>query len=238
MIFDNIVYIDEREKNHGNRAASFWRRLHDDTHKEITKGYFKGYSSIKATGTDVFRYKSVNPTILSVGDYSYNGYVFEYKTAINLQIDIQSGHMKTQIDNAQKALINKEINRYCVICEDKHNYLSFNDKNYFSNKFSKNIDFISLNSQKECFNFMINAWLDDNPIYNDTLIEVEPFNMALNALKPLLTKTQLTKLYKQHPLFSLQDIMDLNKTDYQKALGRKTGEYVYNRIHVKVNGGK
>jgi hypothetical protein len=32
--------------------------------------------------------------------------------------------------------------------------------------------------------------------------------------------------------------MDLNKTDYQKALGRKTGEYVYNRIHVKVNGGK
>jgi hypothetical protein len=61
--------------------------------------------------------------------------------------------------------------------------------------------------------------------------------MGLNSLKPLLSKNQLKKLHKQYPIYSLQDVMDLSKSEYIKALGEKTGERVYNRIHVKVNGG-
>jgi hypothetical protein len=243
MKFDDIIYIDTRENNHKDenkhsRAFRFHQRLtnHQYGYKKLGTGFYKGYSQTKGTGGDLFYYRKDIPAELSVGDFCFNGYVFEYKTFNDLKTSIFSGHLQSQIDNAQKALLNEDIRRYCVICEGD-SYLDFNDKNFFSNKFAKNIDFISLDTEEECFNFMINAWLDDTPAYNSTLGTVEPFNMGLNALKPLLTRNQINKLHKQYPIYSIMDICELSESNYQKALGKKTGSYVYNRIHVTVKGG-
>lgn len=220
-----ILYIDAREKGFGNKFYDF---IMDNSEK--ASNAFK----INVSGSDYFYYTSLDfDTYLDVGDYVYGNTCIELKdeSKHDFTISMQSGHLDKQMDKLYDSnFSHKEL---CVVGGDRDNFDLFN---YNTKLKSKGIHFSWYANYDDAFKEILNTFKYTNaPLKQQTPFFKTKLNPAFNTLYgiPGVSETLTERLITHIPLRTLQDVMNLTKSDLMsvKGIGDRKAEDILKYIH-------
>lgn len=233
----NVIYIDNREGN--NTKEFFNETMYKNTIKNddgISLKKINGEYRLKLTGNKQLPYNGSKETSLPVGDYMWNGHVFELKRGFDLK-DSVTGEIKRldkQIDNAKKLLRNKTIESYQIFCTMEGGFTGdkFDEFNYFSSQ--PGIQVIQYYDLDHCFKAMFNTWntvirlTDLHPNY------IPDWNPAIGVLYLCdnCTENIAKKIYNRFHPFYIDDLEKLTPSKLKEinGIGDIISDNLYNEI--------
>lgn len=240
----DVIYIDNRESE--DTLTIFREYIQDNTikfkdgkHKGSNK-HFNGYCRLKLTGNRVLEYKTWRKEKLPVGDFMFNGIVFELKRGSDL-FDSINGEIKrldVQIDNAKKLLRLGIIKEYQIFCTlegyVKSEEKFFNDFNYFSSQ--EGINNSIYYGMDYCIKAMFNVWSSSTRLNDRILNHVPELNPAVGMLYYLnnCTPAKAKAIYNEFHPFYIEDLEELTEKKLMKisGIGPITAKKIYNELQA------
>jgi len=242
----NVIYIDNREND--DTISKFRSFLNENTIKEDS-GWNKHFGEeqncrVKLTGSRYLPYKKWTNTNLPVGDFMYNGIVFELKRGYDLYDSItgEIARLDVQIDAAKKCIRNGEIKEYQVFCTMEGDFVGdkFNEFNYFSNQ--EGLIPLQYYGIDECIKAMFNVWNSSTKLKmlrTNYIPKHNPAYLQLYALDSCSRK-KAEDIYYQFHVFSLEDLkkITISKLMEIKGIGPKNALKIYNELQEVIYGPK
>ena len=242
----DVLYIDNRENNSTFKA--FTDFIHDNTIK-AKDGWNKKfgdekYCRIKLTGDRYLPYLTWKKVELPIGDFMYNGIVFELKRGRDLYDSItgEIARLDLQIDAARKFLRKGEIKEYQVFCtmEDDFTGDKFNEFNYFSNQ--EGLTPIQYYGIEQCIKAMFNMWNSSTKLKMLRTNHIPKHNPAYLQLYALdsCSRKKAEDIYYHFHVFSLEDLKLITITRLMeiKGIGPKNALKIYNELQEVIYGPK
>lgn len=242
----DVIYIDNRENN--NTLTTFIEFLHDNSIKN-EKGPLKGwnkhfgeYCRVKLTGNRILPYTTWKRVALPIGDFMYNGIVFELKRGFDLydSINGEVARLDLQIDAAKKFIRKEEIQDYFVFCTMEGNFVGdkFNEFNYFSNQ--EGLIPLQYYGIDECIKAMFNVWNSSTKLKGLRTNHIPKHNPAYLQLYALdnCSRKKAEDIYNHFHVFCLEDLkkITLSKLMEIKGIGPANASKIYNELQEVIYG--
>ena len=244
----DVIYIDNREND--DTLSAFREYIQDHTikiesgdHKGSNK-HFDGMCRLKLTGDRYLPYITWKRVKLPVGDFMYNGIVFELKRGFDLydSINGEVARLDIQIDAAKKFIRDGEIKGYEVFCTMEGDFIGdrFNEFNYFSNQ--NGLIPIQYYGIEECIKAMFNVWNSYTKLKmlrTNYTPKHNPAYLQLYALDSC-SRRKAEDIYYHFHVFSLEDLKNITLTGLLeiKGIGPKTAVKIYNELQDVIYGPK
>ena len=242
----DVLYIDTREND--DTLDAFRSFLNENTIKEKS-GWNKQfgdekYCRVKLTGNRYLPYKTWKIAKLPVGDFMYNGIIFELKRGYDLYDSItgEIARLDIQIDAAKKGIRNNEIKDYQVFCTMEGDFIGdkFNEFNYFSNQ--EGLIPIQYYGIDECIKGMFNVWNSSTKLKMLRTNHIPKHNPAYLQLYALdsCSRKKAEDIYYHFHVFSLEDLKKITLTGLMeiKGIGPKNALKIYNELQEVIYGPK
>ena len=242
----DVIYIDNRENN--NTLTTFIEFLHDNSIKN-EKGPHKGwnkhfgeYCRVKLTGNRILPYTTWKRVALPIGDFMYNGIVFELKRGFDLydSINGEVARLDLQIDAAKKFIRKEEIQDYFVFCTMEGDFVGdkFNEFNYFSNQ--EGLIPLQYYGIDECIKAMFNVWNSSTKLKGLRTNHIPKHNPAYLQLYALdnCSRKKAEDIYNHFHVFCLEDLkkITLSKLMEIKGIGPANAAKIYNELQEVIYG--
>lgn len=242
----DVLYIDNREND--DTLTTFIDFIHDNTIKK-DDGWNKKfgpeeYCRIKLTGNRYLPYRTWKRVNLPIGDFMYNGIVFELKRGFDLYDSITGEivRLDVQIDAAKKFIRKKEIKEYQVFCTMEGNFVGdkFNEFNYFSNQ--EGLTPIQYYGINQCIKAMFNMWNSSTKLKmlrTNYIPKHNPAYLQLYALDSCSRK-KAEDIYHHFHVFCLEDLKRIGVSELMeiKGIGPKNAIKIYNELQDVIYGPK
>ena len=243
----DVIYIDNRENI--DTLDAFRTFLRNNTIKEddgFSNKHFgaEEYCRVKLTGDRYLPYKTWKNEKLPVGDFMYNGIVFELKRGSDLY-DSVTGEIKRldiQIDAAKKCIRKGEIKEYQVFCTMEGDFIGdkFNEFNYFSNQ--EGLIPIQYYGIDECIKAMFNVWNSSTKLKMLRTNHIPKHNPAYLQLYALnnCTRKKAEDIYNYFHVYSLEDLkkITIKRLMEIKGIGPKNALKIYTELQEVIYGPK
>ena len=242
----DVIYIDNRENN--NTLTTFIEFLHDNSIKN-EKGPLKGWNKhfgehcrVKLTGNRILPYTTWKRVALPIGDFMYNGIVFELKRGFDLydSINGEVARLDLQIDAAKKFIRKEEIQDYFVFCTMEGDFVGdkFNEFNYFSNQ--EGLIPLQYYGIDECIRAMFNVWNSSTKLKGLRTNHIPKHNPAYLQLYALdnCSRKKAEDIYNHFHVFFLEDLkkITLSKLMEIKGIGPANASKIYNELQEVIYG--
>lgn len=242
----DVIYVDIREND--DTLDTFLAFLDNNTIKKKdgwNKHFGKDeYCRVKLTGNRYLPYKTRSRLKLPVGDFMYNGIVFELKRGYDLY-DSVTGEIKRldlQIDDARKCIRKGEIKEYQVFCTMEGDFVGdkFNEFNYFNNQ--NGLIPFQYYGIEDCIKAMFNVWNSSTKLKTlrtNYIPEHNPAYLQLYALKNC-TRKKAEDIYHHFHVYSLEDLkkITINRLMEVDGIGPKNALKIYNELQDVIYGPK
>ena len=200
------------------------------------------YCRVKLTGDRYLPYTTWKKVKLPIGDFMYNGIVFELKRGYDLYDSITGEvvRLDIQIDAAKKFLRRGEIKDYKVFCTMEGNFTGnkFNEFNYFSNQ--EGLIPVVYYGIDECIKGMFNVWNSSTKLKKLRTNHIPKHNPAYLQLYALdsCSRKKAEDIYYHFHVFCLEDLKNITVSRLMeiKGIGFKTALKIYNELQEVIYG--
>lgn len=232
----DIIYIDNREKNKTIEVFNKLMMENSVFDKPYHLKKFDGKYRVKLTGNKFLPYAATKLVKLPVGDYMYNGHVFELKRGFDLK-DSVTGEIKRldkQIDDAKKLLRNGTIESYHIFCTMEGGFTGdkFDEFNYFSSQ--PGIQVMQYYDLECCFKAMFNTWNTSIRLKELHPNHIPKWNPAIVLLYSCdsCSPNIINKIYAKFKPFYIDDLdkISINELKEIKGIGDIIATNIYNEL--------
>lgn len=242
----DVIYIDNREND--DTLQTLISFLHHNTIKD-SNGWNKHYGDeehcrVKLTGGRYLPYITWKKVKLPIGDFMYNGIVFELKRGFDLydSINGEVARLDIQIDAAKKFIRTGQIKDYQVFCTMEGNFIGnkFNEFNYFSNQ--NGLIPLQYYGIDDCIKAMFNVWNSHTKLKmlrTNYIPKHNPAYLQLYALDSCSRK-KAEDIYYHFHVFCLEDLKNITINGLLEinGIGPKTALKIYNELQDVIYGPK